>query len=439
MRSQVIGLTPRQVVAELDRYIVGQDDAKRAVAIALRNRLRRMALPEDRRREVRQANILMIGPTGVGKTEIARRLAQITSSPFVKVEATKYTEVGYVGRDVDSMVRDLVEVAIDLVKQREARRVEEAAERQVEQDLLRALREGAAAGEGGSERLIQRLRDGELDDQWVEVAVREQVSPQINVFSEAGMDQLGMDFSQLFSGMPSRRKPTRMTVGKARDALREEAVESLLNMEEVRAEGLRVAQEQGLIFVDEIDKLALTGREERQGPGVSRQGVQRDLLPLLEGSAVRTRYGTVFTDGILFIAAGAFSAAKPSDLMPELQGRLPVRVELGALSEQDFRRILTEPRDALTVQYRELLGTEQVDLSFTEDAVTEMAHVAAELNRSLEDIGARRLVTVMEKVCEDISFDGPEFAGSSFEVDAAYVRERLQPLAGDLDLSRYIL
>ncbi len=437
--NRVQGLTPRQVVERLDQYIVGQHEAKRAVAIALRNRMRRAALPEERRREVRQANILMIGPTGVGKTEIARRLAQITSSPFVKVEATKYTEVGYVGRDVDSMVRDLVEVSIDLVKQREGRRVEEKADRVVEDQLLRALKDGATQGEGGTERLLQRLRDGELDDQYVEISVREQMSPQINVFSEAGMDQMGLDLSQLFSGFPQPRKPKRMTVARARELLREEAIESLLNMEEIRAEGLRLAQEEGLIFVDEIDKLALSGREERQGPGVSRQGVQRDLLPLLEGTAVRTRHGTVFTDGMLFIAAGAFSKAKPSDLMPELQGRLPVRVELAALSEDDFRRILVEPRDALTVQFRELLATEGVGLSFTEQAVAELARVAAELNRSLEDIGARRLVTVVEKVCEEISFDAPERAGTAFEVKADYVQAKLEPLAMDLDVSRYIL
>ncbi len=286
---------------------------------------------------------------------------------------------------------------------------------------------------------MQRLRDGELDDQLVEISVREQMSPQINVFSEAGMDQMGLDLSQLFSGLPQARKAKRMTVAKAREILREEAIEGLLNMEEVSAEGLRLAQEEGLIFVDEIDKLALSGREERQGPGVSRQGVQRDLLPLLEGTAVRTRHGTVFTDGVLFIAAGAFSKAKPSDLMPELQGRLPVRVELDALSEDDFRRILVEPRDALTVQLKELLGTEDLALSFTEEAVAEMARVAAELNRSLEDIGARRLVTVVEKVCEEISFDAPERPGTYFQVDADYVRQRLQPLASDLDVSRYIL
>ncbi len=436
---RVQGLTPREVVERLDWYIVGQHEAKRSVAIALRNRMRRAALAEERRREVRQANILMIGPTGVGKTEIARRLAQITASPFVKVEATKYTEVGYVGRDVDSMVRDLVEVAIDLVKQREARRVEEEAERSVEDQLVRALQDGAAAGESGKERLVHGLRAGELDDQLVEISVREQLAPQINVFSEAGMDQMGLDLSQLFGGFPQPRKPKRMTVARAREVLREEAVESLLNLEEVKAEGLRLAQEEGLIFVDEIDKLALSGREERQGPGVSRQGVQRDLLPLLEGTAVRTRHGTVFTDGVLFIAAGAFSRAKPSDLMPELQGRLPVRVELDALSEDDFRKILVQPRDALTVQFRELLATEGVSLEFTEEAVAEMARVAAELNRSLEDIGARRLVTVVEKVCEDVSFEAPELEGTRFVVDRDYVRERLAPLAEDLDVSRYIL
>ncbi len=437
--SALTGLTPREIVAQLDRFIVGQDDAKRAVAIALRNRARRAALPEARRREVRQANILMIGPTGVGKTEIARRLAQISESPFVKVEATKYTEVGYVGRDVDSMVRDLVEVAIDLVKQREARRVEARAQRLVEDQLVEALARGATEAEGTRERLRERLRAGELEDSLVEVNVRENMTPQISVFSEAGLENLGMDLSQLFSGMPQPLRPKRMMVAKAREALREEAVEGLLNMDEVVSDGLRLAQESGIVFIDEIDKLAVSGREERHGPGVSRQGVQRDLLPLLEGSAVRTRHGTVFTDGILFLAAGAFTSAKPSDLMPELQGRLPVRVELSALSEEDFRRILVEPQDALTVQYAALLATEEVELTFTEEAVAEMARVAWELNRSLEDIGARRLITVMERVCEEISFDGPDMAGTNVHMDAQHVHERLRPLAADLDLSRYIL
>jgi len=433
------GLTPREIVTQLDRFIVGQEAAKRAVAIALRNRVRRASLPEPRRREIRQANILMIGPTGVGKTEIARRLAQISESPFVKVEATKYTEVGYVGRDVDAMVRDLVEVAIDMVMQREAKRVDAHAQRLVEDQLVEALARGATEAEGTRDRLRERLRAGELEDSLVEVNVRESMTPQISVFSDAGLENLGMDLSQLFSGMPQHRRPKRMTVAKAREALREEAVEGLLNMDEVKSEGLRLAQESGVVFVDEIDKLAVSGREERHGPGVSRQGVQRDLLPLLEGSAVRTRHGTVFTDGILFLAAGAFTSAKPSDLMPELQGRLPVRVELSALSEEDFRRILVEPRDALTVQYTALLGTEGVQLVFTDDAVAEMARVASELNRSLEDIGARRLITVMERVCEEVSFDGPELAGTTMTLDAAYVSERLRPLASDLDLSRYIL
>jgi ATP-dependent HslUV protease ATP-binding subunit HslU len=433
------GPTPREIVQELSRYIVGQEEAKRAVAIALRNRIRRAALPEDVRREVRPKNILMIGPTGVGKTEIARRLAQITDSPFLKVEATKFTEVGYVGRDVESMVRDLVEVAISLVREREAQRVTAEADRFVEEQLLDALLSGSFGGEGTRERLRERLRAGELEDQWVEIPVRESLVPQISVFSEAGMDQLGIDLSQLFAGFPSPKKLKRMTVGQAREILREEALERLLNMEEVRAEGMRLAEEAGIIFIDELDKLALGGAEERGGPGVSRQGVQRDLLPLLEGTTVRTRYGTVRTDNILFIAAGAFSMAKPSDLMPELQGRLPIRVELHPLTEEHFRRILTEPEDALTKQYRALLATEGVEVSFTDEAVAEIAHIAAELNRALEDIGARRLITVMERLMEELSFSADRHAGETFLIDREYVRKHLAGLATDLELSRYIL
>jgi len=433
------GLTPREIVAELSRYIVGQEEAKRAVAIALRNRIRRAALPEEVRREVRPKNILMIGPTGVGKTEIARRLAQITDSPFLKVEATKYTEVGYVGRDVESMIRDLVEVAISLVRAREARRVEREAEKYVEERLLEALLSGVDAGEGARDRLRERLRAGELEDQWVEIPVKESLVPQINVFSEAGMDQFGIDLSQLFAGFPAPRKLKRMTVERAREILREEALERLLNMEEVRAEGLRLAEEAGIVFIDELDKLALGGAEERAGPGVSRQGVQRDLLPLLEGTTVRTRHGTVRTDNILFIAAGAFSQAKPSDLMPELQGRLPIRVELHPLTEEHFRRILVEPEDALTKQYQALLATEGVEVEFTAEAISEVAHVAAELNRSLEDIGARRLITVMERLMEELSFDADRHAGERFVIDREYVVARLSGLAGDLELSRYIL
>ena len=433
------GLTPREIVRELSRYIVGQEEAKRAVAIALRNRIRRAALPEEVRREVRPKNILMIGPTGVGKTEIARRLAQITDSPFLKVEATKYTEVGYVGRDVESMIRDLVEVAIALVREREARRVEREAERFVEERLLDALLSGADAGDGARDRLRDRLRAGELEDQWVEIPVKESLAPQINVFSEAGMDQLGIDLSQLFAGFPAPRKLKRMAVKKAREVLREEALERLLNMEEVRAEGLRLAEETGIVFIDELDKLALGGVEERGGPGVSRQGVQRDLLPLLEGTTVRTSHGTVRTDNILFIAAGAFSQAKPSDLMPELQGRLPIRVELHPLSEEHFRRILVEPEDALTKQYQALLATEGVEVEFTPEAVAEVARVAAALNRTLEDIGARRLITVMERLMEELSFDADRHVGERVVIDREYVVAKLSGLAADLELSRYIL
>ncbi|MGC9529048.1 MAG: ATP-dependent protease ATPase subunit HslU [Candidatus Bipolaricaulaceae bacterium] len=435
----LVGPTPREIVAELSRYIVGQEKAKRAVAIALRNRLRRAALPDEARREVRPGNILMIGPTGVGKTEIARRLAQITAAPFLKVEATKYTEVGYVGRDVESMIRDLVEVAIGQVKEREAARVAAEADRLVEDRLIDALLAGSSPGEGGRERLRSRLQSGELEDQWVEIPVQQSLAPQINVFSEAGMDQLGIDLSQMFSGLPSPRKLKRMPVRQAREVVREEALERLVNMEEVRAAGLKLAEESGIVFVDELDKLALGGAEERGGPGVSRQGVQRDLLPLLEGTTVRTRHGTARTDNILFVAAGAFTAAKPSDLMPELQGRLPIRVELHPLTEEHFRMILVEPEDALTKQYQAMLATEDVHVQFAPEAVAELARVAAELNRSLEDIGARRLVPVMEKLMEELAFSAEDYAGQQVLVDEDYVRRRLAGLTADLELSRYIL
>ncbi len=434
-----LGPTPKEIVRELSRYVVGQEEAKRAVAIALRNRFRRAALPENMRREVHPKNILMIGPTGVGKTEIARRLAQITESPFLKVEATKYTEVGYVGRDVESMVRDLVEVAVAMVRAREAARVEGEVERLVEEGLLEALSRGMEAGEGGRERLRERLRAGELENVWVEIPVKESLAPQIEIFSEAGMEQFGIDLSQLFAGFPVPRKLKRMTVREAREMLREEAIDRLVNQEEIRRQGVKLAEEAGIIFIDEIDKLALGGPEERYGPGVSRQGVQRDLLPLLEGTTVRTRHGTVSTENILFIAAGAFTLAKPSDLMPELQGRLPIRVELHPLSEEHFQRILTEPEDALTKQYKALLATEGVELEFTPDAIAEIARAAARLNRALEDIGARRLITVMEKVMEELSFSADEHAGERVVIDGEYVRARLQGLTEDLELSRYIL
>ncbi|MCR4392407.1 MAG: ATP-dependent protease ATPase subunit HslU [Candidatus Acetothermia bacterium] len=437
--TRLPGLTPREVVRELDRHIVGQEAAKRAVAVALRNRVRRAALPPELRREVRPKNILMIGPTGVGKTEIARRLAQITDSPFLKVEATRYTEVGYVGRDVESMVRDLVEAAIAMVRAREARRLAAEVDRWAEERLLDALLAGVAGGEGARDRLRERLRAGELEEQWVEIPVREPLVPQVSVFSEAGMDQLGIDLSDLFAGFPAPRRAKRMTVRGARTVLKEEALDGLLNMEEIRGEAIRAVEESGIIFIDELDKLAMSGREERYGPGVSRQGVQRDLLPLLEGTTVRTRHGNVNTEGILFIAAGAFTAAKPSDLMPELQGRLPIRVELHPLSEDHLRRILTEPEDALTTQYRALLATEGVDLVFADDAIAAMAKVAADLNQTLEDIGARRLFTVVEKAMEDLSFSAEDHAGKRVVIDAAYVREKLAGLAGDVDLSRYIL
>ncbi|MCS6936029.1 MAG: ATP-dependent protease ATPase subunit HslU [Candidatus Bipolaricaulota bacterium] len=453
-REQERPLSPKEIVAELDKYIVGQYEAKRAVAIALRNRVRRMRVTDPIRREILPKNILMIGPTGVGKTEIARRLAHLVRAPFLKVEATKYTEVGYVGRDVDSMIRDLVEVSVHMVRQEAIEKVRREAEHLAEERILDALA-GSAPPAGADperreswqrtrERLREKLRAGELEDRYIELRVkRESPFSQVNVFSLEGTEQLGIDLGELLEklnpmgfGYVTKRLP----IKEAREVLFNQEADTLINHEEIRRQGLRRAEESGIIFIDEIDKIAAGGREERFGPGVSRQGVQRDLLPILEGSTVRTRYGNVRTDNILFIAAGAFTMAKPSDLIPELQGRLPIRVELHPLSKADFKRILTEPEDALTKQYQALMAVEGLRLEFSEDALEEIAEIAYRLNERLENIGARRLQTVMEKLMEDIAFetcDLPE--PKSFVIDAAYVKKRLHGIVEDLDLSRYIL
>ncbi len=442
------GLTPRQIVAELDKYIVGQAEAKRSVAIALRNRMRRQLVVGEIREEIKPKNILMIGPTGVGKTEISRRLARLTDCPFVKVEATKFTEVGYVGRDVESMVRDLVEVAIEMVREEEIIRVEEEAERIVDEELLDALLplsdetdpERMESAKKTREKLREKLMEGELEERMVEITVEEQVIPQIEVFTQDGMDQMGIDMGDVLSGLlPPSRKRRKMRIKEARPILFDQALDRLINMEDVRQRGLDLAEEMGIIFIDEIDKIAAGGREETGGPGVSRQGVQRDLLPLLEGTTVRTRYGTVTTENILFIAAGAFNMSKPSDLIPELQGRLPIRVELSSLTAEDFKRILREPKDALVKQYQALLAVEGVTLEFTDDAIDEIAEIAYELNQTTENIGARRLSTVMEKLMEDISFSADEHSGETVRIDRNYVRERLSGIVEDPDLSRYIL
>ena len=446
--EKLSGLTPRQIVEELDKYIVGQAEAKRSVAIALRNRMRRQVVEDlEIRDEIKPKNILMIGPTGVGKTEISRRLARLTTCPFIKVEATKFTEVGYVGRDVESMIRDLVDLSIDMIREEEIIRVEEEAEDLVTDQILEALLPSPQEDEQREEsirhtreKLRRKLEAGELEERYIDITVEEHVTPQLEVFSQDGIDQMGIDMGDVLSGLiPPSRKKRRMRIREARPLLFEQVVDSLINMEEVRQAGLRLAEETGIIFLDELDKIAAGGREEMGGPGVSRQGVQRDLLPLLEGAAVRTRYGVVSTENVLFIAAGAFNMSKPSDLIPELQGRLPIRVELDNLTAADFRRILSEPKDALTTQYTALLATENVTLRFTDDAVDAIARIAYELNQTTENIGARRLTTVMERLIEEISFDADIRQGETITLDEAYVDERLADIVEDPDLSRYIL
>lgn len=447
--SHLDGFTPRQIVAELDKYIVGQAAAKKSVAIALRNRMRRQYVDDEIRAEIKPKNILMIGPTGVGKTEISRRLARLTTCPFVKVEATKFTEVGYVGRDVESMVRDLVDVAIDMVREEEILRVEQEADHMVTEEILEALLPTARTitttdSEDGTRSTRDKLRDklvsGELEERYIEVLVEESVNPQLEIFSQDGIDQMGIDMGSVLSELlPSSKKKRRVRIRESRPILFEQALDSLINMEEVRQTGLQLAEEMGIIFLDELDKIAAGGREETGGPGVSRQGVQRDLLPLIEGTAVRTRYGAVSTDNVLFIAAGAFNMSKPSDLIPELQGRLPIRVELDSLTAADFRRILCEPKDALVTQYQALMATEDVELVISEDAVAAVADIAYELNQTTENIGARRLTTVMGHLLEDISFDADQMRGQTMVIDKAYVDDQLQNIVEDPDLSRYIL
>jgi ATP-dependent HslUV protease ATP-binding subunit HslU len=433
--------TPREIVAELDRFIVGQGDAKRAVAIALRNRWRRRQLPEELRREVMPSNIILIGPTGVGKTEIARRLARLANAPFVKVEASKFTEVGYVGRDVDSIVRDLVEAAVATVREERAVTVQVAAQRAAEDRLVDLLLPGDPAGDREeSRRALRRLlREGSLEEREVELEVAQTRMPVLNLFGGGGMESLEMNLRDALGGMFTKRERRRVTVREARKLLEAEEVERLVDRETVEREAVERAQESGIVFLDEIDKIASRGAGAGAGPDVSREGVQRDLLPLVEGTTVNTRYGPVTTDHVLFIAAGAFHVAKPSDLIPEMQGRFPVRVQLEALTEADLARILVEPEHALLKQHQALLSTEGVALDVTADGVAELARVAAELNRSGENIGARRLTTVLERVLEEVSFTACERRGSAVVVDAGVVREALAPLLGKEDLARYVL
>ena len=448
-------LTPREIVIELDKYIIGQTPAKRAVAVALRNRVRRQKLPPEMAEDVLPKNILMIGPTGVGKTEIARRLARLAGCPFVKVEASKYTEVGYVGRDVESMVRDLVEVAIDMVREEKLDEVAERAEQAAEERLLDLLlpssppptietttpaseAQGKEIAQRTREKLRVQLREGKLDQRMVEVEVRERMMPAFEIVSSQGVEEMDINVKDMLSGMFGQQKKKRkMTVAEAYDYLIQEEENKLLDMEQVTRIAVDRVEQMGILFIDEVDKIA--GRESGHGPDVSREGVQRDILPIVEGTTVNTRYGMVRTDHILFIAAGAFHTTKPSDLIPELQGRFPIRVELSSLSEADFVRILTEPKNALIKQYIALLDTEGLKMNFSDDGVASIARFAALVNEQTENIGARRLHTILEKVLEEISFDAPDMKKRTVKIDAAFVQKQLTDVVKDQDLSRYIL
>ncbi|HHW02875.1 MAG TPA: ATP-dependent protease ATPase subunit HslU [Thermoanaerobacterales bacterium] len=464
-------LTPRKIVEELDKYIVGQDEAKKSVAIALRNRQRRQKLSEEMQEEVMPKNILMIGPTGVGKTEIARRLARLVNAPFVKVEATKFTEVGYVGRDVDSMVRDLLETSIRMVKQEKMEKVKDRAMIMAEQRIAEILcpdpvkpgarnpfeailtgfskndyreeesdfQERTRSIEERRKQILRDLKEGKLDKETIEIETEDNAPPMLEVFSGSGIEEMGINLQDMFGGLlPKRRKKRKVTIENARRILIQEEAQKLIDMDEVINEAIKRTEETGIIFIDEIDKIA---GKESYGPDVSREGVQRDILPIVEGSTVVTKYGPVRTDHILFIAAGAFHVSKPSDLIPELQGRFPIRVELKSLSEEDLKKILIEPKNSLIKQYTALIETEGIKIHFSEDAIDEIVKVATYVNQQSEDIGARRLHTIMEKLLEDISFNAPELrlTTSDITIDRKFVNEKLKDIIKDKDLSMYIL
>ncbi|MBI5523451.1 MAG: ATP-dependent protease ATPase subunit HslU [Desulfarculus sp.] len=451
-------LTPREIVRELDKYVIGQADAKRCVAIALRNRWRRQQVPEELRDEIAPKNIIMIGPTGVGKTEIARRLAKLADAPFLKIEASKFTEVGYVGRDVESMVRDLTEMAVNMVKVRERETVRNKAQELAEERLLDILLPPRQPGDRDAEgeqhlevvrkgeeinptrsKLRKLLHEGKLDERYVELELTTQANlPMVEIFSASGLEDMDMNLKDMLGGLlPKQTKRRKVKVPEALEILTNEEAAKLIDMDRVVQEALSKVEQEGIIFLDEIDKIA--GREQGRGPDVSREGVQRDLLPLVEGSTVTTKHGMVKTDHILFIAAGAFHICKPSDLIPELQGRFPIRVELQALTAGDFVRILTEPQNALILQYRALLATEGVTLKFQDDAIQAIAEIASRVNEATENIGARRLHTVMERLLEEVSFQAPDMQGVELKIDADYVKLKLADISQDNDLSRYIL
>ncbi len=438
--------TPREIVSELDKYIIGQKDAKRSVAIALRNRWRRQQVPEPLRDEIAPKNIIMIGPTGVGKTEIARRLAKLAQAPFLKVEASKYTEVGYVGRDVESMVRDITDLAVNMVKAEESRKVEQKAKEMAEERLLDLLLPSSEKGphkededqKTTREKLRKLLKAGKLDEKYVEVETVDRNLPIVEIFSATGIEEMDINIKDMFGGLfPKKKKQRKVKVPEALSALSQEEAQKLIDMDSVIKQAIERVEQSGIIFLDEIDKIA--GREKAFGPDVSREGVQRDILPIVEGTTVTTKYGMVKTDHILFIAAGAFHVSKPSDLIPELQGRFPIRVELDSLGKDELVRILTEPENALIKQYTALMGTESVKMEFKENAIAEIAEMAALINERTENIGARRLYTIMERLLDEISFDAPERAGENIVIDAKYVREKLKDFVEDEDLSRYIL